>query len=236
MHPHRHDAMRASRTKARAITGHAGGGHAHLGASHRKRADHHGVQRSWDGHRKTYSEPVAIHSGKSKHRLDKFARGGRAKRKGDVNVAIVMPHHGERTQPTPFGAGIASAPAPAPRAMPGGPPMPPMGGGMPAGAGAPPVPGGAGLPPGMGMGGGGGFAKGGRARGKEHQPKPMGDMPYDMAHWERYAAMGRTPPSRGRNPTQVPPSRARGGKVLAGKATGVGRLEDAERYHHRGRR
>lgn len=85
-----------------------------------------------------------VHGHKGKHRQDKFARGGRTKKHGDVNIAIVTPHRQGAT-PVPVPAG-------APPPMPAGPP-PGMGAGPP---GMPP-----GLPPGgppMGL-----RARGGRA-------------------------------------------------------------------------
>jgi hypothetical protein len=238
-HPHKSEAHSSSRHKAKAILGVSGGGHAHDGGSHFKHSAPDGEQTSSHKH----SHDGLVPSAKTKPRLDKFARGGSVKgKKGDVNVAIVMPQHGQ--QP---GAGPAPAPKPAAPPPPAGGPAPPMPGGGPGGP--VPPPGGGGAPGGMGQLGallGGGaqkppFARGGKVH-KDEQgiegpvesqavrqerahggrtkelkgQKDPSQTPYKMKHWQDYAKKGSDNPY------------AKGGKVTghpAGAATGVGRLE-----------
>jgi hypothetical protein len=85
-----------------------------------------------------FNEPVT--GKKSGGRLDKYARGGRAKKGGHTNVNVIVAPHG----PHPA-AGAAPAALP-----PGGPPMPPPGGGGPPMMPPPGGPPGGGLPPGLG--------------------------------------------------------------------------------------
>ena len=147
-----HRAHRASKKRVGHIM--KSGGHAHSDAA----AD-----------KKLFKNLIAQHEGRESKapgykrggRLDKFARGGRAKDHGkhQVNIAIVNPKGHE-------GAGAGAGPMPGPGAAP--PPRPPMAGppmmppGMPPGGGpAGPMPG---MPPG-GMPGRPPFKRGGKVRG-----------------------------------------------------------------------
>lgn len=131
-HPYKGKSHHSSRAKMHALTGHSGGGHAHAGGSHFKRAkgahaeiaSEHPSRRKSGGH---------VPGAAAKPRLDKFAKGGRTKGKGhNTTVNIVMPQgHG----------GAGAGPGPMPK-----PPMPPPMGGPPPGG---PPPGGA---PGGGLG------------------------------------------------------------------------------------
>src|SRR5579863_5485930 len=117
-HPLRNEAMQTSKSKMRAITGSGGGGHAFIGGSGFKKANDQGVQKSYDPHTKSFGGDHPVGK-KSKPRADKFSRGGRTKKKGDVNIAIMMPHGGQRP-----GAGAPPARPPMPAGPPpGGPPM-----------------------------------------------------------------------------------------------------------------
>lgn len=137
---------------------------------------------------------------KSGGRLDKFARGGRAKGKhgNKTNVNIVVAPHG------PHPAAGAAPPAPGGLPPPGAGPMPPPGGpmgGPPLGGPPGGIPGGPppGMPPGMG-------------------PKPPGMMKRGGAV-KKYARGG---------PTNVPPKMVKiGAKMKAGSDTGTGRLDQA---------
>lgn len=102
-HPHKGQAQNSSRSKMRSMTGHAGGGHAHAGASHFLKTKQNGVIKSEHPSRRKSGGHVP--GAGAKPRLDKYARGGRAEggraKKGDVNVAIVMPHHQQPGMPVP---------------------------------------------------------------------------------------------------------------------------------------
>lgn len=79
-----------------------------------------------------HEHDAKVHGHKAKHRLDKFARGGHAKKHGtQVNIAVVSPHGGDKGAAPIPGGGAPPLPPPKPPMMPppGGPPgMPP---GMP---------------------------------------------------------------------------------------------------------
>lgn len=144
-----------------------------------------------------------IGGGKSGHRLDKFARGGKVKSKGSQTNIIVVPHHSP-----PGAAGLQAGPAspPAPRAGPAAPPMP---GGMPGGM--------PGMPPGMPM-----RARGGKVAGGKRDMKgdfiPGESNPENLRSWASYAS--RNSFKSGGAVHSYP-------KMSAGSATGVGRLEES---------
>lgn len=109
--------------------GHLLKGHKSGGATHGKS---HGGGKSFM--KRAMSEQVSVQGKKSGPRLDKYARGGAAKKKhgNHVNIAIVNPHH------EPSGAAGPTPPPVAP-ALGGGAPVPgPMGPGGPGGPGMPP--------------------------------------------------------------------------------------------------
>jgi len=132
-HPH-HEHREHVSTRKR--VGHILKGHKHGG----------GVHADAKADKKLFGKMIAehehkAHGGKSKHRLDKFARGGKAKGKhgNHVNIAIVSPRSHDDAGAAPGGPAL---PPPHP-AMGGPPPGPP---GLPPGLppGGPP-----GMPPGM---------------------------------------------------------------------------------------
>lgn len=139
-HPyHAHREHKANKHRVKHVLGHKRGGAAHSDAAEDRAMIRTAV----------HKHEAHMHGGKSKTRLDKFARGGKTKGKHHTQVnVIVAPHRGP---PSAAGAPAGAGPVPPP-SLPGGPPKPPMG--MPPGGPMPP-PGG---PPGMGP-----MKRGGRA-------------------------------------------------------------------------
>lgn len=108
-HPMRHHAKESSRNKAQKITGKKSGGSAFMHASHNKRAGQHGVQETYDGHRKTYVEHV-IPQAKAKGRADRYARGGGVKNPAMPSPGSIKSMFGERpTGKIPQGTPAAEA-------------------------------------------------------------------------------------------------------------------------------
>lgn len=260
-HPYKHKAHESSRNKFKTIHGHAGGGHAHSGSSHLKRADVHGEQEVWNGHKKAWIHPeMKAHGGKSKKRLDKhprYADGGKVhkhKGKGDVNVAILM--HPGNQQPQarpipipikpPIGAGAPQRPPVPGGGAPGG--MPP---GAPGAGGAGPMPPMGGMPP-RKRGGRTVYARGGKIHPDEKEDKHLVKKMVKSSALKR--ADGGRADSRDEKGDFIPGesnkenlrnwqgyasrnSFASGGHVYpkfeAGACSGVGRLEKAKDEKHR---
>lgn len=129
---HAHRAHHASKARVKHILGHAHGGKIkHSDAAEDRKMISSAI----------HKHEAKMHGHKSKHRLDKFARGGGAKGKHhtQVNIAVVAPHRGSPSPAAGAPPGGGAAP-PLPPA--GGPPLPPKGMPMPppgAGGGMPPM-------------------------------------------------------------------------------------------------
>lgn len=126
-HPHHHEARATNRAKLKAITGHSVLGRPHIAEGQASKA----FAKSFHGH----AEHKA-HGGKAHHRLDRRARGGKTKKHGNVNIAIVHKSHPDFMPAGGMGAPLGGAPMPPPGLAGGMPPpgaMPPPGGmpGMP---------------------------------------------------------------------------------------------------------
>jgi len=96
-HPHKAEAHASSRDKFQAITGHRGGGHAHGGSSHLKKAGKDGVLETWSGHHKTHRKAEErAHGGRAKARADRHRRASGGKE--DMKVTLTGPAKGPHTK------------------------------------------------------------------------------------------------------------------------------------------
>ena len=168
MHPYaKHHSDKVSKRRV----GHVmkSGGHVHSDAAADKKLFKHLIA---EHDRK---KEAAMPHGKSAHRLDKYARGGRAKHKPHTNINIVNVPHGASTP------SVGTLPgAPPPSLPPGGPmggvglPPPPMGGPGMGPPGMPP------RPPGM--------KRGGRAKYIEGESSAS-----NLKKWSKYASKNSPP-------------------------------------------
>lgn len=121
--PYADQAKSTSRSKMKSLSGQDTKGTAFQGGSHFKGGAGSGVGREEKAEHKV--------SGKaSGGRLDRYARGGRAKKGTNVNITIVNGEKKPEAQPVPVPVPMGPPPGagPAPMGPPPGPPGPPPGG------------------------------------------------------------------------------------------------------------
>ncbi len=202
-HPFASQARSGNKAKFKSIVGKAGGGQVHSDEAQDRRL----ISKMMAKHEKMEGEKVA--GGKSKGRMDKYARGGRADPK--VKITIVNPQ-GENRAPPPLPQLAALGPAAA-----GAPPGPsPVPGAMPGG-GAP-------MPPPMMRKDGGRIAKaGGGSLPPRPLPRPGTPEQETLEGVKRILDQDRKGKKSGGRV-----AKARGGRMTAGAESGVGRLQKAK--------